>query len=230
MSREPNVYRIPPDPGFVGGYNWPAMVLGLLLLLVVNIGATQFIAHRFRYQPHSAAPLSDVPRRLRVPAFRVGDLGLQARWQHRTRGPAADAVRSLIVVAGSALTILVVYGLNLRRARRLSGERRGPAWVGEMGDRQRHPDRPGFSTPRRASTSAAGSDPGAKRLHYLRHNGPEHVLAFAPTRSGKGVGLVIPTLLAWSESAVIYDIKGENWARTAGFRASGPSLLQVLSG
>src|SRR5207248_6715253 len=57
------------------------------------------------------------------------------------------------------------------------------------------------------------------RLHYLRHNGPEHVLAFAPTRSGKGVGLVIPTLLAWSESAVVYDIKGENWAKTAGFRA-----------
>jgi type IV secretion system protein VirD4 len=43
-------------------------------------------------------------------------------------------------------------------------------------------------------------------------------LAFAPTRSGKGVGLVIPTLLAWDESAVIYDIKGENWAKTAGFR------------
>ncbi len=30
---------------------------------------------------------------------------------------------------------------------------------------------------------------------YLRHDGPEHVMAFAPTRSGKGVGLVIPTLL-----------------------------------
>ncbi len=52
----------------------------------------------------------------------------------------------------------------------------------------------------------------------LRHNGPEHILAFAPTRSGKGVGLVIPTLLAWEESAVVYDIKGENWAKTAGFR------------
>ena len=59
----------------------------------------------------------------------------------------------------------------------------------------------------------------AEAIHCLRHNGPEHVLAFAPTRSGKGVGLVIPTLLAWSESAVVYDIKGENWAKTAEFRA-----------
>jgi type IV secretion system protein VirD4 len=33
---------------------------------------------------------------------------------------------------------------------------------------------------------------------YLRHDGPEHVLCFAPTRSGKGVGLVIPTLLTWA--------------------------------
>lgn len=55
--------------------------------------------------------------------------------------------------------------------------------------------------------------------HYLRHSGPEHVMVFAPTRSGKGVGLVVPTLLTWRESAVIHDIKGENFHLTAGFRA-----------
>jgi type IV secretion system protein VirD4 len=55
--------------------------------------------------------------------------------------------------------------------------------------------------------------------HYLRHDGPEHVMAFAPTRSGKGVGLVVPTLLGWTGSAVIHDIKGENWTLTAGFRS-----------
>ncbi|EKQ6358008.1 conjugal transfer protein TraG [Pseudomonas aeruginosa] len=54
---------------------------------------------------------------------------------------------------------------------------------------------------------------------YLRHEGPEHILAFAPTRSGKGVGLVIPTLLSWPDSAVIHDIKGENWNLTAGWRS-----------
>jgi len=54
---------------------------------------------------------------------------------------------------------------------------------------------------------------------YLRHEGPEHVLAFAPTRSGKGVGLVVPTLLSWPASAVIHDIKGENWSITAGWRS-----------
>ena len=54
---------------------------------------------------------------------------------------------------------------------------------------------------------------------YLRHNGPEHVLCFAPTRSGKGVGLVIPTLLTWPASAIVHDIKGENWTLTAGWRS-----------
>jgi len=54
---------------------------------------------------------------------------------------------------------------------------------------------------------------------YLRHDGPEHIMAFAPTRSGKGVGLVVPTLLAWPESTVVHDIKGENWRLTAGWRA-----------
>ncbi|MGH7186121.1 MAG: type IV secretory system conjugative DNA transfer family protein, partial [Pseudomonadota bacterium] len=54
---------------------------------------------------------------------------------------------------------------------------------------------------------------------YLRDDGPHHVLAVAPTRSGKGVGLVVPTLLTWTGSAVIHDIKGENWETTAGWRA-----------
>jgi type IV secretion system protein VirD4 len=54
---------------------------------------------------------------------------------------------------------------------------------------------------------------------YLRHDGPEHVMAFAPTRSGKGVGLVVPTLLSWTGSAVVHDIKGENWQLTAGWRS-----------
>lgn len=54
---------------------------------------------------------------------------------------------------------------------------------------------------------------------YLRHDGPEHVLCFAPTRSGKGVGLVVPTLLTWPGSAIVHDIKGENWGLSAGWRA-----------
>ncbi len=55
---------------------------------------------------------------------------------------------------------------------------------------------------------------------YLRHNGPEHILCFAPTRSGKGVGLILPSLLAWQGSSIILDIKGENWALTSGYRKS----------
>jgi type IV secretion system protein VirD4 len=65
----------------------------------------------------------------------------------------------------------------------------------------------------------AGVFLGRHGSDYLRHDGPEHVMAFAPTRSGKGVGLVVPTLLAWPGSAVIHDIKGENWQLTAGWRA-----------
>lgn len=55
-------------------------------------------------------------------------------------------------------------------------------------------------------------------LQYLRDNAPTHVLVFAPTRSGKGRGLIIPTLFAWSASVVVADQKGENYALTAGMR------------
>ena len=60
---------------------------------------------------------------------------------------------------------------------------------------------------------------------YLRHDGPEHVLCFAPTRSGKGVGLVIPTLLTWPYSTIVHDIKGENFQLTSGWRARFGSVL-----
>ena len=63
-----------------------------------------------------------------------------------------------------------------------------------------------------------GAWPENDQTLYLRHDGPQHVLAFAPSRSGKGVGLVLPTLLSWPSSVVVNDIKGENWALTAGWR------------
>ncbi|MBW4331122.1 conjugal transfer protein TraG [Stakelama sp. CBK3Z-3] len=65
----------------------------------------------------------------------------------------------------------------------------------------------------------AGVFLGQTARRYLRHDGPEHIMAFAPTRSGKGVGLVVPTLLGWTGSVVVHDIKGENWSLTAGWRA-----------
>lgn len=66
---------------------------------------------------------------------------------------------------------------------------------------------------------------GKLKDDYLRHEGPEHVLCFAPTRSGKGVGLVIPSLLTWPGSAIVHDIKGENWQLTAGFRVRHGRVL-----
>ncbi len=59
-----------------------------------------------------------------------------------------------------------------------------------------------------------------KRGRYLRFGGPEHVACYAPTRSGKGVGLVIPNALLYEASLVCLDVKKENWAATAGIRAA----------
>ena len=53
---------------------------------------------------------------------------------------------------------------------------------------------------------------------YLTDDGDRHVKVFAPTRSGKGVGIVIPTLLNWPDSVLVTDPKGENWELTSGFR------------
>ncbi len=56
--------------------------------------------------------------------------------------------------------------------------------------------------------------------HLLALPGQLSVLLAAPTRSGKGVSVVIPNLLNWPDSVVTLDIKGENFDATAGFRVA----------
>lgn len=58
-----------------------------------------------------------------------------------------------------------------------------------------------------------GRDDKTKRL--LRYDGPAHLLTMAPTRTGKGVGTIIPNLLTADRSVICIDPKGEN-ARIAG--------------
>lgn len=59
---------------------------------------------------------------------------------------------------------------------------------------------------------------GKKGGKFLIFGGNEHCIVEAPTRSGKGVGIVIPNLLSWQDSVVVLDVKRENFDATAGFR------------
>lgn len=61
---------------------------------------------------------------------------------------------------------------------------------------------------------------GKYRGRYLYSETNTHVMCVAPTRSGKGIGVVIPNLLSWEDSVVCLDIKQENFEKTAGFRKS----------
>lgn len=58
---------------------------------------------------------------------------------------------------------------------------------------------------------------GKKRI-VLQHDGPEHILLAASTGSGKGVSVIVPTLLTLPGSIVCYDLKGENWALSSKWR------------
>ena len=59
--------------------------------------------------------------------------------------------------------------------------------------------------------------PGGK---LMRYDGPSHLLTMAPTRSGKGVGTIIPNLLTQNRSIVCIDPKGENARITARARSA----------
>ncbi len=74
-------------------------------------------------------------------------------------------------------------------------------------------------------------DPDTKVVHYLRENNGAHIGAIGPTGSGKLLCWLMPNLLSWTDSAFIYDPKGELWQLTAGWRKSiGHNLLRWKPG
>jgi type IV secretion system protein VirD4 len=229
MNAQPNLYRTPRDPGgFPFGYNWRATAAGFALLIAFNFVATQFIAAQFRYQPALGRPL------LRTRSAAIYQPFAWCIWGYRNCTSRDQRIRKplfegeMIVLGGCVLSVIGFVGAANRRARRLSEDAEdlhGSARWATAADIEAT----GLVNANGGVYVGGWYDDNARRLRYLRHNDPEHILAFAPTRSGKGVGLVIPTLLAWDESAVIYDIKGENWAKTAGFRAAQGHLCFKFS-
>ena len=67
------------------------------------------------------------------------------------------------------------------------------------------------------------------RNEYLCYGGYQFVMLAAPTRSGKGVGVVIPNCLNYSDSLVVLDIKLENFDKTAGFRAKSGQEVYLFA-
>ena len=229
MKARAGMYRTPRDPGgFPFGYNWKATGIGLVLLVGFNLLATQYIAAQFRYQPALGTPLLRMKRTALYQPFAWCIWGFQncTSRDSRVRKPLFEG--EMIVLGGCILSMLAFFVAANRRAQRLSEnaeDLHGSARLAGPEDIEAT----GIMRSQGGVYVGGWYNDSTRRLQYLRHNGPEHVLAFAPTRSGKGVGLVIPTLLAWEESAVIYDIKGENWAKTAGFRASRGQLCFKFS-
>jgi type IV secretion system protein VirD4 len=114
----------------------------------------------------------------------------------------AALIASIAVAYGLPLFVLVAL---LREVRSLHGEARF-AKVGEI------------------AKAGLFADNGIivgkwKKNRYLMFPGMQFVLLAAPTRSGKGVGIVIPNLLNWPESVVVLDVKLENFLITSKFRA-----------
>lgn len=107
-------------------------------------------------------------------------------------------------VAGAALTLGLLIAMLTGRKRPLHGAAR---WA-NAGEIAKHGLR-----------AKGGILLGRQGGSFLEVGGSEHVMLYAPTRSGKGVGVVVPNLLSWPHSVVVLDVKKENFELTAGFRA-----------
>ncbi|MFL0415619.1 type IV secretory system conjugative DNA transfer family protein [Sphingomonas sp. 179-A 2A2 NHS] len=113
----------------------------------------------------------------------------------------------LKALAGGALVGVIIAGLMLWWVAKQKPPLHGAARFAKEGEIRRA----GF----RADDGIVLGKKGGK---FLTFGGSEHCIVEAPTRSGKGVGIVIPNLLSWQESVVVLDVKRENWDATAGFR------------
>ena len=190
---------------------WGQIITVLTIILICVWGATEWVAWRLAFQPELGAPwfrLFGFPFYL-PPSFFWWWYGYDAY------APQIFVEGAYIAASGGFIAVAVAIGMSVWRAREAKKvETYGSArWAGKEEVK---------------SAGLLGPDGvvlGRYDGRYLRHDGPEHVLCFAPTRSGKGVGLVVPSLLAWPGSAIVHDIKGENWQLTAGFRARHGRVL-----
>ena len=191
--------RTCPQPGSLG----PVLVVSLIVFVAIW-AATQWTAWRLGYQPQLGEPWLQVGslRLYAPPAFFLGWYWLMPTRRRFHRGGGHRLVRRLRIHRDCDRPV----GVRAQEAKEAVtyGSAR-------------------WATAREVQTAGLlGPDGvilGRLGRAYLRHDGPEHVLCFAPTRSGKGVGLVVPTLLTWPGSSIVHDIKGENWRLTAGWRA-----------
>lgn len=193
-------------------------VVGVLFLLITSAVATQYLASKFAYQ--SA---------LGTPWFAVGSVRFYqpvawASWYFKWRTyqnvtvQHAFNVSYFVIAIGCLLSFCSFAYVRYRGSKNLQkpvDNLHGSAHFMTAEDVMTKSGLIGNGV---GVYVGAYQHPDTKKVHYLRHDGPEHILAFAPTRSGKGVGLVLPTLLSWPESVVVHDIKGEAWAITAGWR------------
>ncbi|UOK72305.1 conjugal transfer protein TraG [Ancylobacter polymorphus] len=190
---------------------WGQILTVLLIVLATIWGATQYVAWSLRFQAQLGAPWFEW---LGLPVYYPPAFFW---WWYFFDAYAPNVFfrGALIAASGGFLSIVVAIALSVWRAREASRvETYGSARWAEKEEVR--------------AAGLLGTDGvvlGRFDRAYLRHDGPEHVLCFAPTRSGKGVGLVVPSLLTWPGSAIVHDIKGENWQLTAGFRARHGRVL-----
>jgi type IV secretion system protein VirD4 len=79
--------------------------------------------------------------------------------------------------------------------------------------------------------AARGIVLGRHQGRIVRYNGPKNVLVCMPPRSGKGTGVLIPTLLTTPERhCVCIDVRGESYNATVGYRASQGRVLRYELG
>lgn len=203
--------------------NRPFLMVGLFILVLILslVAATQYFAHTFQY--HTA--LGAHQNHLYAP-WKI--LEWAGQWSERYGNEFSMAGSIAMMTASLGLILLLALKRHLSGPATsfLHGSAR---WAGKKDivaagllPRRRSlqevlKGQGGFSERSTGVYVGAWVDK-KRRQHYLRHRGPEHVLCYAPTRSGKGVGLIVPTLLSWRESTVITDLKGELWELTAGWR------------
>lgn len=184
---------------------WGQIIIVSIVALLFVWAATQWVAFRLGFQPQLGAPLTTL---FSLPMYRPWQVFTWWYW-YDAYAPRVFMEGAAIAGAGGIAAIAVAILLSVLRAREASD-------VTTYGSAR-------WASPKDITAAGLFADDGVVlgRLEkrYLRHDGPEHVLCFAPTRSGKGVGLVIPSLLTWPGSAIVHDIKGENWQLTSGWRA-----------
>lgn len=218
-------YRVPENPGFLGGFAWKPFLLGWAIAMISQVVATEWIAYRFAQLGFAFSESVLYGHWAGLPIYLPLCWGkwcfLYRQWLFHHH-----PLFTMPLLSGAMIGVVgIIIGLTNKNA---SFNRRAKKLAANMEDlygssrwaQRKDLEKAGLLQQQKGLLLCAWRETEGGPLQYLYDDSDRHVINAAATGTGKSASLGIANALLWYGSMLVVDIKRELYQASAGFRQS----------